>query len=497
MNATECEDAAVQRPLRVRPRPSMLSGVDTSRKAQLKSLLIIGTCAAVALVAGSFLGFGVYSKHIQQNGNFTSTESHTLGIILDLGAFVTGPFVGEIQDRVGPRTSCLVAAVLGGLGYGMVAWGVGTSSGTMTNSIPFLSIGFLMIGASSPLAYISAMYTVTSIITLPYRPLAVATVGVPNGLSAVIVSVSYHYGTQGFSTFFIVWAVMTAIVFVIAAVLLPSNTIIATIDAEANLKTSTGRVRVNGDDEETSPLVVTSKLEGVLKGKDIYEDAWAVPQWLSNSAPQWVLHIVEITSLKIFWILAAPASLVIGASLMVANAASGIADASNEDYDNTELSFRLVIIWSASGVLTRMLILHCMYKFPWPYGMYVILLCVTTAVSLTILAIWPTNEPVLYCGFVLMGCANSMWPITITILRDVIPAKRFGMAVGLFGVIPGLTALIFSYIGAAIYDNHADENNQCDGESCYRSVFVTGAVVVVIALIGSVPLVPRTTKFQV
>ena len=46
----------------------------------------------VGLVAGSFLGFGVYSAQIRKNGRFTATESHTLGIIMDLGGSPTHPF---------------------------------------------------------------------------------------------------------------------------------------------------------------------------------------------------------------------------------------------------------------------------------------------------------------------------------------------------------------------------------------------------------------------
>ena len=42
--------------------------------------------------------------------------------------------------------SCLLAAVLSALGYSIIAVGVSNPPESMTNSIPFLSTGFLLVG---------------------------------------------------------------------------------------------------------------------------------------------------------------------------------------------------------------------------------------------------------------------------------------------------------------------------------------------------------------
>ena len=97
-------------------------------------------------------------------------------LVLNLGTFLSGPLVGEVHDRIGPKRSCAVAALLGGLGYSLVAAAVTQPAGTAFNSLPFLSVAFFMVGVSSPLAFVSAMFTATTVLSVQMRPIAVLAV---------------------------------------------------------------------------------------------------------------------------------------------------------------------------------------------------------------------------------------------------------------------------------------------------------------------------------
>ena len=84
------------------------------------------------------------------------------------------------------RVTAALAALLGGLGYSMVAGAVAQPAGSVTNSVAYLSVAFFMVGVSSPLAYVGAMYTATTILSVQMRPIAVLVVGVPNQLGGIL-----------------------------------------------------------------------------------------------------------------------------------------------------------------------------------------------------------------------------------------------------------------------------------------------------------------------
>lgn len=467
-------------------------------RSRSKVAATLGVCMVVGLVAGSFLGFGVYSAQIRKNGRFTATESHTLGIIMDLGAFLTGPVVGEVHDRIGPRLSCMVAAVMNALGYSIVAIGVSNAAGSTTNSIPFLSTGFLLVGAASPLAYVAAMYTATSLMSVRHRPLAVAAVGVPNGLSAVVVSLTFHYGNTGFATFFVIWAVISFTALTAAAVLLPR--VVEAVgdeqptgpDPDGASKHSTNNAggEAGDDASDDTPLLLSARIE--TGDAAMYRPS----ECMQRTVPAWVHHLAEVVQLPLFWRMCCPAALVIGVSLMCANAASGIAEACTPDGNYKAMAFELVVTWAGAGVAVRGAVLQFMYKYDHSFGIYITACCIAAAVSQFLLAGWPTDRSVVFVGFVLIGGAQgAMWPITVIILRNTIPARRFGMAMGAFSAIPGITGLIFSYICAGIYDHKSNSpNDLCVGDTCYRESFGIGAAACVVAVIASVPLIAKTQK---
>ena len=90
---------------------------------------------------------------------------------------------------------------------------------------------------------------------------------------------------------------------------------------------------------------------------------------------------------------------------------------------------------------------------------------------------------------------SGVWPISTTILRSVFSGSRFGMALGVFGIAPGVTGLVFSYIASGLYDRHADgPQHLCVGDKCYRGWFFVAFAAAVVSMVLSIPLIRRTPK---
>ena len=86
-------------------------------------------------------------------------------------------------------------------------------------------------------------------------------------------------------------------------------------------------------------------------------------------------------------------------------------------------------------------------------------------------------------------------PISTAILRSMFPGSRFGMALGVFGMFPGVTGLVFGYIASGLYDRHADgPQHLCVGDKCYRGVFFVACAAAVVSTVLSIPLIRRTPK---
>lgn len=57
----------------------------------------------VALSAGSNYGFSSYSPQLQERLALTSTQINIVGVMGNVGVYLSGPFWGRLVDKRGPK----------------------------------------------------------------------------------------------------------------------------------------------------------------------------------------------------------------------------------------------------------------------------------------------------------------------------------------------------------------------------------------------------------
>ena len=72
----------------------------------------------VALSAGSNYGFSSYSPQLQERLHLTSTQINVVGMMGNMGVYLSGPLWGKLVDRRGPKRALAIGSVLIFVGYG-------------------------------------------------------------------------------------------------------------------------------------------------------------------------------------------------------------------------------------------------------------------------------------------------------------------------------------------------------------------------------------------
>lgn len=72
----------------------------------------------VALNAGSNYGFSSYSPQLQERLHLTSTQINVVGMMGNMGVYLSGPLWGKLVDRRGPKRALAIGSVLIFVGYG-------------------------------------------------------------------------------------------------------------------------------------------------------------------------------------------------------------------------------------------------------------------------------------------------------------------------------------------------------------------------------------------
>lgn len=436
----------------------------------------VGLCFCIALLCGTYYAFGTYVEELKTKGGFSQTEVHTAGVVLDLGVYSLGPVIGDFHDYVGSRKSLALATVFGGVGYLMVSIGVDEPAGSSMNSIAFLAIAFFFVGFSNRLGYIAAMYTSTSSFSVGARPLTVAAVSTPMGISSILLAVTYHERTPpGFPEFFLTWAVCTAVVFGLGAFLLsPDLHALRRSHADADADPDVGA----GPDVPLPAQDPAARSFGELTRR-----TWR--------------NFISVVRTRTFVHLAGPCSLVLGTGLMATNNAGGIARALNPEH-YLPVTYRLTVAFCVAATVSRLLVTWCMYRLSWSYGTYIVVYCIIGASSQACFAIFDKDG--MYLSFLMIGFATGgLWPPAITILRGSLSKERFGMGLGAFSLGPGLVGMCLNLVASEIYAGNIESDSGappdvCVGASCYLISHFVSFGCCLGAVVWSLRLVPLTPK---
>ncbi|UZJ55249.1 hypothetical protein CBS101457_004569 [Exobasidium rhododendri] len=76
------------------------------------------TSFLVALSAGSNYGFSSYSPQLQEKMHLTSTQINIVGVMGNMGVYLSGPIWGRLVDKKGPKVALGMGASLVLIGYG-------------------------------------------------------------------------------------------------------------------------------------------------------------------------------------------------------------------------------------------------------------------------------------------------------------------------------------------------------------------------------------------
>ncbi|KAF9980552.1 hypothetical protein BGZ65_004957 [Modicella reniformis] len=102
------------------------------------------------LASGSLYVFSLYAPSFTGQLGYSQTQTSAIGTIGNLGIYGSGPVAGHMADRFGPRATSLFAALLVGLGYGLLFVGYSSSVDNMERGLPptpFILMAFYLFSA--------------------------------------------------------------------------------------------------------------------------------------------------------------------------------------------------------------------------------------------------------------------------------------------------------------------------------------------------------------
>ncbi|PWN32787.1 MFS general substrate transporter [Meira miltonrushii] len=145
----------------------------------------------VALSAGSNYGFSSYSPQLQERLHLTSTQINIVGVMGNMGVYLSGPFWGRLVDKKGPKVALALGAILVAVGYGGLSVSYGGTIWSST-SLPTLCMFSLFSGLGNSGAFTAAMNAQAKSWKEERRGLCTALVLSGFGLSAFFYSTLSH-----------------------------------------------------------------------------------------------------------------------------------------------------------------------------------------------------------------------------------------------------------------------------------------------------------------
>lgn len=74
-------------------------------------MITLGFACLSSLSAGTQYGFANYSPQLAARLSLSSTQTNIIGASANLGVYLSGPWVGRIVDRHGPRVMLAFASM--------------------------------------------------------------------------------------------------------------------------------------------------------------------------------------------------------------------------------------------------------------------------------------------------------------------------------------------------------------------------------------------------
>uniref|UniRef100_A0A7R9WAM0 Nodulin-like domain-containing protein n=1 Tax=Pseudictyota dubia TaxID=2749911 RepID=A0A7R9WAM0_9STRA len=456
-------------------------------------LSTVSVSVLLGLVSGTLYGFGRYSRALKDILGLSQLQIQRFGILLDTGNYVGHPVTGYVYDHFGPRVSCLSAALIVFLSYGAIHLSVdGHSERSSDESLVVFDVGFFMVGFGSGLGYIAALGSATRTFqSTPHLGRAIGLVAAGYGLCSTIVGITYH--VVGLEFFFLLWAILVAVVNVLGAYVLPSPQ----EEAEANGENTDKQTENDGGSVAMTTLDLEENKNTISLGRRLVRMASRRTidvRPLLDSLSTWRTW----TKLD-FWLLFASFACTTGCGLFVINNISTMVQSiGGEDSFSGILVFLLSICNCVGRIIMGMLADQPRLSKVALFRGVSLLMAVALFVSAA-----ARTETALVSLIVTVAIAamayGASWVLIVGVLAEWFGNVDFGKDYGLMAMGPALSGMIFNAASAWIYQQHAytaapgvDEGGAdlnagiCLGLVCYRGAYLlTGTAAVVGCLLLS------------
>jgi MFS family permease len=529
-------------------------------------------CILLGLVSGSLYGFGRYSRDLKDHLGLTQTQMELLGVLLDSGNYIGHPIMGWTYDHFGSRVSCLIAAMLVFVSYGMIHLRVlmheqnQHSDGFETYHLVIerepsytypphnwilLGGSFFLVGMGSGLGYMSALGSTTKMFSPPdhlgkdngnssqhhqgykkRRSLAVGIVAAGYGLSSSLVGISYS--KVGIDHFFLLWAVLVAIVNILGAMILPGGqshhnqdhrhdhhyhrveddmrkllrkssssfddegSCSSTTDEEIALQPLHHNNPENDQDIQHLPLTYQYSGPAIFQNKQLQNQQHNPQCHRLSASYKEELWILEQTShwqswkTSDFWLLFVAFCGCTGCGLFIINNVSTMVQSLG---GTDRLAGRLVILLSLCNCLGRIGMGILADRAPSKLGLFTLSSAVM-AVGMLLSAL-ASDQYALLClvGTVaVVACSyGGTWVLIVGLLADWFGQDHFGKNYGLMAMGPALSGMTFNAMSAWQYSTVAEgevhhgvvssSSGLCLGTGCYHGTFVLTSCAAMVCMV--------------
>ncbi|CAO1638396.1 unnamed protein product [Sympodiomycopsis kandeliae] len=157
---------------------------------QTRRIISLAGSILVALSAGSNYAFSTFSPQLQESLKLTSTQINIVGVLGNMGVYLSGVLWGRWVDKQGPKGALLMGAILVAIGYGGQSLVYTHSYNHHSALAP--AILNLLSGVGNSGAFTAAMNAQAKSFSGPQRGSATAIVLAGYGLSAFMYSTLSH-----------------------------------------------------------------------------------------------------------------------------------------------------------------------------------------------------------------------------------------------------------------------------------------------------------------
>jgi len=440
---------------------SLISNTSVERpnktKTQRNVVIALAVSLISGLVSGTLYGFGRYSRDLKDTLMLTQYQIERFGILLDTGNYIGHPITGLVYDRLGPRISCLSAAVIVFCAYGMIQLGVIRH----ITAHWIFDTSFFFVGLGSGLGYIAALGSTTkNFQSSRHFSLAIGIVASGYGLSSTIVGLSYH--AVGLNRFFLLWAVLVAF---------------------GNLLGSCYLVVPNEDEEKTNEEEMDEEGANDSLQNNANEE---VPSEAHRSEQIFAAEWNDWRE-KDFWLLFFAFAGCTGCGLFIINNISTMVQSIQ---GNDSFAAKLVVLLSLSNFSGRLLM---GFLADLPRVSKMVMLASTALVMAAALFLSAMAQPdsasvCLIITVALIAAAyGGTWVLVVGILSDFFGNHNFGKNYGLIAMGPALSGMLFNTFSAWTYEKYTPIDSEvCLGKNCYyMSFLLTGSAAILSCMVSS------------